>query len=124
MPLIKLDSVICNVPDQTRKDEIFIKYQDKKIWPAKSKFIKIGVDDKKEIGIKGNFKEGWIEIELWDFGYTLKHRLLGTFHLEVGTEKGEFGSMLSVPDPINDQADYTLNWKIMNQAEKADSNSL
>lgn len=111
MPKIRLNHLICNTPNEDNKDEVFLKYKDKKIWPQKGKFMKMGVDDSLEIGIAGNFPAGWVEIELWDYDYTRRNNHLGTFHLEVTGEPGHTGTILSVNEEVSEIADYTLNWQ-------------
>lgn len=113
MPQIKLSTLICNVTHEKNKDEVFLIFNGKRLWPKKVKYRKIGVDDKEDIDIVGSFKNGWIEIELWDFDYTKKNNHLGTFHLEITDDPGQFGSILSLNEAMDSEADYTLNWEIL-----------
>ncbi|GAB4236639.1 MAG: hypothetical protein Tsb0034_11360 [Ekhidna sp.] len=113
MPQVILHSIICNVPDEPDKDEIMLFFKGNKIWPKKTKYIKIGVDDKVDVNIKGTFNEGWIEIELWDFDFTSRNDHLGTFHLDTTASTGHYGCMLSTNTEVSEHADYILNWEIL-----------
>ena len=111
MPKIRLNEIICNTPNEDNKDEVFLKYKGKKIWPTKSMFVKMGVDDAIQIGVAGKFPSGWVEIELWDYDFARKNNHLGTFHLEVDGETGHMGTILSTNQEVSEVADYTLNWQ-------------
>lgn len=113
MPKIKLHAIICNVPDESDKDEIFLKINGQKIWPNKSKFMKIGVDEALDIKIEENFEGDWAEIELWDFDYTSRNDFLGSFHLEITQEAGHYGTILTNNTDVSEEADYMINWEIL-----------
>ncbi len=113
MPKIKIDAIICNVPDESDKDEIFLKIDGKKIWPAKSKFMKIGVDEVLDINLIENLEGDWIELELWEFDYTSRNDHLGSFHLDLTQGAGHYGTILSNNTEVSEEADYMLNWEIL-----------
>lgn len=113
MTRIKILSIICNIPDEEDQDEIFLKLNDKKIWPAKSKFERIGVDDKLDIKLAGKFNGSTLALELWDYDYTSRNDHLGTFHLELNEPPGNYGTILTPNDDVTDHADYMLNWTLL-----------
>ncbi|WP_462247664.1 C2 domain-containing protein [Ekhidna sp.] len=113
MPQIKIHAVICNVPDESDKDEIYLKIEDKKVWPQKSKFSKIGVDEALNVDVEGNFQGDWLALELWDFDYTSKNDHLGTFHLDLNQDPGHYGEILTNNMEVSEHADYMLNWEII-----------
>ncbi len=113
MPNIKLHAVICNVPDEPDKDEIFLGIQNKKIWPLKSKFQKVGVDEALALNVSAKFETAWVEIELWDYDYMSKNDHLGSFHLDLTQDAGHYGTILSNNNEVSKQADYMINWEIL-----------
>ncbi|MEO9482268.1 MAG: hypothetical protein ABJG47_02435 [Ekhidna sp.] len=113
MPQIKIHAIICNVPDESDKDEIFLKISDRKVWPQKSKYLKIGVDEAIEVSIGGKFEGHWMALELWDYDYTSRNDHLGTFHLDMTQEQGHYGTILTLNEEVSDHADYMLNWEIL-----------
>ena len=70
MPRLRIHIIICNVPDESDKDEIYLEVNGKKIWPEKSKYLRIGVNESLEVKIGGKFSGQWMELELWDYDYT------------------------------------------------------
>ncbi|WP_436517658.1 hypothetical protein [Ekhidna sp. To15] len=113
MPQIKIHTIICNVPDESDKDEIFLKCNGQKIWPEKSRFLKIGVDEALDVNVNQNFDGDWLELELWDFDYTSRNDHLGTFHLDLTQGTGHFGTILSNNADVSEEADYMINWEIL-----------
>lgn len=113
MPQIKIHTIICNVPDESDKDEIYLKVNDKKIWPKKAKYLKIGVDESLEVKIGGKFSGQWMELELWDFDYTSRNDHLGTFHLDMSQGQGHYGTILTANEEVSQHVDYMLNWEIL-----------
>ena len=113
MQQIKIHKIICNTPDESNKDEIFLKLNDQKIWPIKSKFLKIGVDEALDVDYNTTVEGKWIELELWDYDYTSRNDHLGTFHLDLSQEIGHYGTILSVNEEVSDCADYMINWEIL-----------
>ena len=113
MTKIKLNEIICNVPDEADKDEIFLKLNGQKIWPQKSKYQKIGVDEAIDVNIGGEFDGEWVEVELWDFDFASRNDHLGTFHLELNQTSGHYGTILSNNMDVSEEADYMLNWEIL-----------
>jgi hypothetical protein len=45
MPFLKISSIVCEVPEESDKDEIYLMFRDKKIWPQNQKYFKIDVDE-------------------------------------------------------------------------------
>lgn len=113
MPKIKIHTIICNVPDEEDKDEIFLMINGTKVWPTKSKFKKIGVDESLEVELSNSFQGEWMELELWEYDYTSRNDHLGTFHLELSGTPGHYGAILTLNEKVTDHADYMLNWEII-----------
>ena len=51
--------------------------------------------------------------ELWDFDFTSRNDHLGTFHLELNQTPGHYGTILSNNMDVSEEADYMLNWEIL-----------
>ena len=115
MPLIKLTSIICECPEETDKDEIYLKFQGQKIWPGDKKFIKIDSDEELPIGLKTKVtKLGWMTIELWEYDLTTSNDHLGDFHLDIESElPGTNTTILSRNKEGAERASYMLNWEIL-----------
>lgn len=117
MPVIFINSIICEQPQETDKDEIYLVFKGKKVWPRDQKFFKIDVDDTLEVGMKMKINgKGWLKLELWEYDLTSKDDHLGTFHLKIDDSTGEFSEMLTNTDPKS-PVSYFLNWKIEQEAE-------
>ena len=108
MPILTLVSITCMNTDETDKDEIFLKVDEKKIWPLKQKFYPIDIDEDVSIQLKLNVSVGLCNIELWEFDFIGSNELLGSF--EFKTDKtGSYSEMMS-----NHKGDssYILNYEI------------
>ncbi len=117
MPTILIHSIICEHPQETDMDEIYIIYKGKKVWPKDQKFMKIDVDDTLPIGMKMKVNgKGWLKLELWEYDLTSKNDHLGTFHLKIDDSSGHFSEMLSTPDPRS-PISYFLNWELVQETE-------
>lgn len=114
MPKLRLSSIICEIPEEDDKDEIYIKFRDKKIWPQKQKFVKVDVDESVLIGLSMPIsKTGQLKLELWEYDLASKDDHLGTFHLHVESlEPGHFSELLIRDEQGAKRASYYLNWEI------------
>lgn len=108
MPFIKLVSIICMQTDETDKDEIFLLMNNKKIWPEKSKFYAIDIDEEVSVNLQMEFSKGNCSIDLWEYDYIGSNEILGSFELEVG-EKGSFSEMMT---NIKGESSYILNYEV------------
>lgn len=112
MPTIYIKSIICEHPQETDMDEIYLIFKGKKVWPKDQKFMKIDVDDTLPVGMKMKVNgKGWLKLELWEYDFTSKNDHLGTFHLKIDDSSGEFTEMLSTDDPRS-PVSYFLNWEL------------
>lgn len=115
MPLIKLNSIMCECPEETDKDEIYLIYKGQKIWPSDKKFLKIDTDEELAIGLKTQVtKLGWMSIELWEYDLTTRNDHLGTFHLEIDSdEPSKNTAILTRNEAEANRAGYMLNWEVI-----------
>ncbi|MEM9896169.1 MAG: hypothetical protein AAF789_07340 [Bacteroidota bacterium] len=113
MAKIRLRTIICINPDESDKDEIYIKFRDKKIWPKNANYHRLGVDEKATLGLSSSFKSEWVELELWDYDFASKNDFLGTFQLQTTQEPGHYGTVLTNNLEVSEHAEYVLNWEIV-----------
>ena len=111
---IKLLSIHCTLNDEIDKDEIFLKYKGKKIWPAGS-YKSINSGDKLKINKEfiHNAKDDLV-IELWDFDYLSRNDLLGTFLIKLDEE--DVASTYFTTMRLSKEgstASYMLEWAII-----------
>jgi hypothetical protein len=110
MKQIKLISLQCTVPDEIDKDEVYLKFRKKKIWP-KSRFYKLDTGDKIDINVELQVVEDWVEIELWDFDYMSLNDHLGVFKFKLNDSPGKYSTTMTVTEN-NTTASYILYWQL------------
>ena len=110
MPVCKILSLICRIPDEANLDEIYLKLNGKKIWPESKKYksVKMGKTDLNFI-LKDVNHGDKIEIELWDYDFLSPNDFLGTFTFYLDDPGGPFTTELSKKD--SQVASYSLEWK-------------
>jgi hypothetical protein len=115
--VLRLESIVAYRQTETDGDEIFIRYKDKKIAPAKAKFIKMSNDPVKlnvELEITNN--EKWVELELWEYDHLTPNDSLGNFKLLVDELSENFTAELA--RNRDSDARYVLNWSVIERAPK------
>ena len=119
MARIKLLKLHCTLNDEADKDEVFLKYEGKKIWPH-------GVYKSVDMGDHIEIKDVEFEhktdhdlvIELWDFDYLSKNDMLGTFTMKI--DEDDRASTYFTHMVLNERestASYMLEWKIEKSSE-------
>ena len=116
---IRLNQVHCKLPDEIDKDEMYLKYKGKKIWPAGLIYYRVDTGDVAPINVTLEVEEGWNEIELWDFDYLSRNDFLGVFKFMVDDEPGVYSNTMMLVEK-NSTASYVLDWEILD----ADGNSV
>jgi len=108
MHSIKLLTLHCHVSDEDGLDEVYLKYNKKKIWPEKIKTLPLG-ETPLNISIEDPPKGESIEIELWDKDLVSADDKLGVFTLVLDQFGGGF---VTVMTRINTNvASYELIWE-------------
>ena len=113
MGKIKLKSITCHQPSETDKDEIFLKYQGKKIWPESSKFMRIDTNETLSINLTIDATTIWMEIELWEYNYLSRNDLLGDFVFKSSNYAGEYTNDLKVTEEFIYKVKYSLLWELI-----------
>ncbi|MEQ9404020.1 MAG: hypothetical protein RIM99_10565 [Cyclobacteriaceae bacterium] len=111
---IKILSLHCTLNDEVDKDEVFLKYEGKKIWPT-APYKSINSGEKKEIGKEFTHKADHdMVLELWDFDFLSKNDLLGTFTMKVDEEDraSTYFTTMKVARE-GSTASYMLEWEII-----------
>ena len=115
MPKIRLNKIHCKLPDEIDKDEMYLKFDGKKIWPSGSIYYRVDTGDVVEVNLVLTVAEGWNEVELWDFDFLSRNDFLGTFRFKVDNQPGEYTNTMTLVEK-NSTASYLLEWEIL--AEK------
>src|SRR5690349_15580071 len=114
---LRLDSLVAYLQTESDGDEIFLKYNDEKIAPSDSKFMKMSRDPvplNVEIELADDQK--WVELELWDYDRFTPNDNLGKFRLLVDEVAENFTAEL-----VRDreaEGRYVLNWSVIERANK------
>lgn len=112
MPILKLSSITCMVPDESDKDELYLKLNGRKIWPKKSKYHRIDTDETVKINMRFRVTEGRIALEVWDYDLASKDDHLGTFFFAVKNKSGRYSELMTNNMEVSEHASYLLNWEI------------
>ena len=115
MPKIRLNKVRCNLPDEIDKDEMYLKFNGNKIWPAGSLYHRLDTGDVAEVNVTLEVNEGWVEIELWDYDYLTLNDHLGTFKFKVDDSPGSYTNSMKLHE-TDSTASYFLEWEILDKS--------
>lgn len=112
MPQIRILTIKCNVPDEVDMDEMYLKYEDEKFWPAEELYYRMDVDDLAVINHVLDVKPGWNNIELWDHDFVTANDHLGDFKINVEGE-GKFSASLEVNIRETETASYYMEYMVL-----------
>lgn len=108
---LKILKLSCYSQEEADGDEIFLKYNQSKIWPTDSKYVKVKEGDK-EVGhvIERLSKDTSVTIELWDWDLLSPNDKLGEFTLLLNERGGPFTTDLKASK--GEDAKYSLEWEV------------
>lgn len=115
MPKILITELQCIVNDEIDKDEVYLKYEGKKVWPKSKRYTSMDNGEKfpVEIEITHNQPDQPLVIELWDFDYLSPNDFLGYFSIRLGNDKtGRFSTSMTLQEK-GSTASYVLFWEII-----------
>ena len=110
LELLKLN---CYISDESDADEVFLKFNHKKIWPVKHHYESMNKGSLTvEVEIGELEVNSIIEIELWDYDLLSANDLLGTFRITADKAGGPFNTDLTPNKKKSDHARYNLEWQL------------
>ncbi|MEM9896308.1 MAG: hypothetical protein AAF789_08055 [Bacteroidota bacterium] len=118
MPRINITSITCHVPDESDKDEMYLKYKGEKIWPTDSSFFRIDVDENVAIHHTFEVNEDWVELELWDWDLLSANDHLGTFKFKVDDLPGAYSTTMIRNHEETQSASYLMHWEILKEEDQ------
>lgn len=102
----------CYINDEGKDDEVFLKYNKKKLWPDTEKYKQMsGGEEAIGADIADIERGNSIEIELWDYDTWSPNDKLGIFKMIVDERGGPFTSDLTVEKGSG--AKYSLEWEVV-----------
>ena len=118
MPKIRITSVQCLTPDEIDKDEMYLKKDGHKIWPAGELYHRVDTGDIELVGLDLEVEKGWNEIELWDFDFISLNDKLGVFKFNVDADPGKYSTTMTLLER-DSTASYMLYWEVLDQNGKS-----
>jgi len=110
---LKLKSLTCFITDEDKFDDVFLKYNGKKIWPSDKKHHPVAVGNTKLNLIVSEITPNQnVVIELWDHDNFSPNDLLGKFTM-IPDKPGSPYMVDMIATHANDVAKYTLEWQIL-----------
>lgn len=106
---LRLNKIHCYLQDEGDGDELFLKYEGKRIWPSDKKYtkstpepieVKVKIDD---LDVHCHLK-----IELWDYDFFTPNDKLGVFTMQLNERGGPFITDLTTKGG----AKYSLEWEV------------
>ena len=115
MAKIKLVRLHCNLNDEVDKDELYIKFNGKRIWPDMGIYKSVDSGEKVDIGTEIEQELPLeLKLELWDFDYLSKNDLLGTFNMKIKTDDFDDTYFTNMKlERTDSTASYMLEWRLL-----------
>ena len=104
----------CYVVEEHEFDDVYLKYNGKKIWPKEKRQQPITMDSTTvlDVTIEGIHINQQVIIELWEWDLISLDDKLGTFTLQVDGTSGAYSTDMSQNLKETNKAKYTLEWEI------------
>lgn len=105
----------CYFVEETGYDDVFLKYNNKKIWPDMKRQQPIMMDTATELDveIKDISINQEVKIELWDWDLLSPNDKLGTFTMVIEGDSGPFSTDMLQNRKETTKAKYTLDWDVV-----------
>ncbi|UII30321.1 hypothetical protein LVD17_18680 [Fulvivirga ulvae] len=108
---VKLLKLYCYRQEENDGDEVYMRYNDQRLWPKKEKYCKM---DKGEVTINAKIKNiknnEVLSIELWDYDVISRDDKLGLFTMLVDEKGGPFRTDMLADNEHG--AKYSLEWEV------------
>ena len=102
----------CYRQNEADGDEVFIKYQNKKVWPLDSKYQKLSEGSAKlNFDVLGIERDSIVTLELWDYDLFTPNDKLGSFSMLVNERGGPFTTDMK-RDKGSDDSKYSIEWEV------------
>ena len=112
---LKLLRLHCYFVEESEYDDVYLKFDGRKIWPRDKKQQPIMMDTTTEINVQIDdmalFQQ--VEIELWDWDFLKPNDLLGTFSLIIEGKDGKYSTDMIQNKKKTNKAKYTLDWELL-----------
>lgn len=110
---IQIRKLFCYFVEERGYDDVYLKFNDEKIWPPDKRQQPISMNTETELDIKLESVKGGSEvvIELWDWDLLSSDDLLGTFTLKVDVG-GPYSTDMKRNPSETDKAKYSLEWEV------------
>ena len=113
--ILLLSRLHCYFVEEHEYDDVFLKFNGKKIWPKDKKQQPIMMDTTTElcVEIPGLDRNQEVIIELWDWDFLSPNDKLGTFSLKIEADSGPFSTDMVQNLRETKKAKYTLDWEVI-----------
>ena len=110
-----LSRLHCYFVEEHEYDDVYLKYDGKKIWPSDKKQQSIMMDTTTELNVEipDLSRNQEIIIELWDWDFLSPNDKLGTFTLLIEGDPGPFSTDMVQNIKETKKAKYTIDWEVM-----------
>jgi hypothetical protein len=111
---VRLTRLHCYFVEESQYDDVYLKYNGKKIWPEDKRQQPIMMDTttELELEIENVSKNEEIIIELWDWDFLSPNDKLGVFKMVVEGDPGPFSTDMIQNLKETRKAKYTLDWEV------------
>ncbi|MGF1635550.1 MAG: hypothetical protein ACFCUU_00650 [Cyclobacteriaceae bacterium] len=111
---IVLLNLYCYAVEESGFDDVFLKFNKKKIWPVDKCQIPVRESTITPLDVEiVSIEPGEnIEVEVWDFDYLSPNDLLGTFHIKADAG-GPYSTDMIQNTAETTKAKYTLEWEVI-----------
>lgn len=105
----------CYFVEESEYDDVYLKYEGKKIWPKDKRQQPIMMDTTTDLNVEiGNISRNQeVIIELWDWDLISANDKLGTFTMVIEGDTGSFYTDMIQNKKETKKAKYSLDWEVV-----------
>lgn len=111
---LRLTRLHCYFVEESEYDDVYLKYNGRKIWPREKKQQPIMMDTTTDLDVEINnlARNQEVIIELWDWDFLTPDDKLGVFRLFVEGDSGPFSTDMIQNLKETKKAKYTIDWEV------------